>query len=410
MATKVYSSGAFIVIEQNSLPYNINKSSFDFSFNSGQVVFLDNSNSTSVTDLFTNIQDENGTQVGTTQELIQNYILSISSSSIVVSGSATEAKQTDQINQATNYFSKKAIGRTIDLTADVSAAWSGYPLQFTASQLDAFTFRINNVFYDVPNDVQINTVEDLVSILNANQNYLVFSAIDSTNLAVNSGSLSVVDLEEFYIRTANFGSLFYDTFTASAAVALSNLDEINEKLNKLNKQVELLQEIADELTHHHNLFTSSNQGTGSLSLPNANTNYFVAAFRLKAGFSEAHIDSFRVKIQSLSNDNLRLRIGVNINISFALNNTHYSSVAADSAFEVARPGVNGVPTVASNPTVTGLGSGRYIFTDDILAGGEGVFNQDTILAVSGVVFYVCVEPRTGGATVYDSENWTERTN
>lgn len=330
---------------------------------------------------------------------VNSYLVSATSAT-----SATEAKQTEQINQATNYFGKKAIGRTIDLADDVSAAWSGYPLQFSASQLDAFTFRINNIVYDVPNDVQINTVEDLVSLLNANQNYLVFSAIDSTNLAVNNGSLSVVDLEEFYIRTSNFGSLFYDTFTTSAAVALSNVDEINEKLNKLNKQVELLQEIVDNtaaVAHKH--FTV-NTGTTPVTLTTQNVEYFLFAFRVKTGMGTVQMNAFSLLVRSLTNDDLLIKVGKNKTLSTALTGGNFASVDTDSKLEVAKSGVLGVGIRTATGFATG---GRDFQSFEVIQGGSNNFNSDQEPLVEGEIMYITATPLGGGANCRYYQDWEE---
>ena len=150
--------------------------------------------------------------------------------SISVSGVSSEAKQIDQLTQATNYQGKKAIGKTIDLAADQALAWNGYPITFLPNEFIGFLLKFDNVEYNIPNDNTIDNVGELVSLLNTLQSYIVFSAIDATNLLINDGTFSIDSLEQFYINSANNGVLLYETFTASVDVPLSNIDLINENI------------------------------------------------------------------------------------------------------------------------------------------------------------------------------------
>lgn len=150
MATKVYSSGLFIVIEQNSLKHNINKSNFDFSFNSGQVVLLDNSNSTSITDVFASIQDSAGTPIGGTLELIETYILSLGQQEIA-STAATAAKQDSQIALETQIKDAIALLAKLTDTQPVSAASLPLP---TGAATEATITTIKNDIAQIKADTQ----------------------------------------------------------------------------------------------------------------------------------------------------------------------------------------------------------------------------------------------------------------
>lgn len=143
-----------------------------------------------------------------------------------VSGVSTEAKQTDQLNQATDYFAKKSIGKIVDIGAN--SGFPGYPI--ILDDVPAFTLTTTGgINTDYNGGGIINDAQSLVSALNNLQTKFTFSVITNTTLLINDGTLGIDELEAFTLH-ADVGNLLYDTFTESPAVELSNIDVINENI------------------------------------------------------------------------------------------------------------------------------------------------------------------------------------
>ncbi len=77
--TKVFRKGGFIVVEQGTNKMNVPLRNFDFNFTAADTVKLkDNASQTrELSDTLANIQDESGTPVGATKELVRDYLSSL---------------------------------------------------------------------------------------------------------------------------------------------------------------------------------------------------------------------------------------------------------------------------------------------------------------------------------------------
>jgi hypothetical protein len=142
----------------------------------------------------------------------------------------------------------------------------------------------------------------------------------------------------------------------------------------------------------------------SIPLPSANVEYILAAFRLKVGITKQEVDKIIVDCHSLSNDDIRLKLSINKNLSAAIT-AYFQDVHADSSFQSARVGRNGMPT---GITVTGVGSGRDIRQTDINSGSSGIVDTGKITATQGIIFLITAIPFSNGGSVRDTQNWSEK--
>lgn len=322
---------------------------------------------------------------------------------VSISGVSTSAKQDEQLQQATDYFSKKNIGKIIDL-ANTSGgnSWGGYPLNLVAPPSFSFVFNFGTDF-EISAPLAAVNATDLVSILNNTQDYISFSVISETSLLMNDGTKTLNNLASITIDTSNFGDLLYDSFADSPAVPLSNLDVISENIKKQLQVNEAILQIEENREAVFLPFSSSNPTT--VSLATANNEYLLCAYRLKPNVISAKVNNIHLSVQSLSNDNLRVRLGINKTLNAAIIEANWVEVDANSNFQVARIGVAGLTTKTATGFSTG---GRDIRQVDIIQNQGGIADTGEIIAVQGIVFYITAEPRSNGGLTYDIQEWSEK--
>lgn len=311
-----------------------------------------------------------------------------------------KAEVQNLIQDVSDFLSKKNIGKVFDLAAPSVGSWGGFPLNFIDPPLASILITtLDTETLNIELEVGLTAVDakDLVSILNDKQDYYVFSVADATTLLINDGTTSTNELVQIELKTTNFGDFLYDSFADSSDTSISNVDEINEKLKALSTQVGLLQQILYALSPETNDFTSAN--TTATSLPLAGNEYFIAAFRLKPGLDPVTVKKFQIEIVSLSNDDVKVRVGFNKTLSTNLVNSNFVDIDG-SSFQVARN--------LSTRTATGFSAGgRNILTRHVSATEHVLDSVEGIYVPQGVVFYITGQPRTNGGSVDDIENWAE---
>jgi len=342
-----------------------------------------------------------GTIVDFVNKINSEYF--IQSGGSLPSGASTVTKQDEQLQQATDYFGKKNIGKILDLANTNGAnSWAGYPLVLVTPPAFSFVFNFGT-YFEISAPLTAVNATDLVSILNNSQDYISFSVISETSLLMNDGTKTLNNLASITIDTSNFGDLFWDAFNDSPAVSLSNLDVISENIKKQLQINEAVLKIEQEREAVYLPFSSSNPTT--VSLPTANNQYLLCAYRLKAAVTSATVNNIHLSVQSLSNDNLRVRLGINKTLNAAIIEANWVDVDANSNFQVARVGVAGLTT----KTVTGFSAGgRDIRQVDIIQNNGGIADTGKITAVQGIVFYITAEPRSNGGLTYDIQEWSEK--
>ena len=135
--------------------------------------------------------------------------------------------------------------------------------------------------------------------------------------------------------------------------------------------------------------------------------YLVVVFRVKAGQGSVKIDDLMVSLNSVSNDDLLIRLAVNKTFSDAGLGTTFQSVAAASKLEYARPGINGA---ATGITVTGFSAGgRNVQSMQMKAQTDFSASGSTPITIpEGVLYSMSIIPRGASGSVFDSQNWAEQ--
>jgi len=113
-----------------------------------------------------------GTIVAFVNKINNEYF--IESGGYLPTGASTLDKQDEQLQQATDYFGKKNIGKILDLAnTNGGNSWAGYPLVLVAPPAFSFVFNFGTDF-EISAPLTAVNATDLVSILNNSQDYIAF--------------------------------------------------------------------------------------------------------------------------------------------------------------------------------------------------------------------------------------------
>ena len=146
-------------------------------------------------------------------------------------------EQTSLIAELEGNTKRKAVGSLIDLTADISSSWGGFPLEAASVTLlvngDSLVFGMG--------DVESENNEDLAQQLNNVQTLVAFDYVKGEDKIVFNGvKVSNIEVEGLLIEDNNVGPLGYNNFTDSTD---EDTGATQQLALLLQQQVQLLKDL-----------------------------------------------------------------------------------------------------------------------------------------------------------------------